>query len=104
MTYAIWKEFYFTYWSKIWNKYRQTKNYRNDEIKNTKKTKQAYYKNKFELNKGNLKEIPSEHESGVCNVGHSICVEGFPDKSQIRQFNFQYKMVLLEICQRNRVF
>ena len=36
----------------IWNQYRQTKNYINNEIK---KTKQSYYKNNLDLNKGNLK-------------------------------------------------
>ena len=32
-----------------WNQYRQTKNYINE----IKKTKQAYYKNYLDLNKGN---------------------------------------------------
>ena len=39
---------------KNWNQYRQTKNYINNEIK---KTKQAYYKNNLDLNKGNLKKL-----------------------------------------------
>jgi hypothetical protein len=37
-----------------WNQYRQTKKYINNEIK---KTKQAYYKNNLDLNKGNLKNL-----------------------------------------------
>ena len=37
---------------KNWNQYRQ--NYINNEIK---KTKQAYYKNNLDLNKGNLKNL-----------------------------------------------